>query len=195
MPSVASRGRRPPFSQPAAGEGLLARDLMRRRVATLAPDDTLRDAAELFLREGISGAPVLGPEGRVAGVISQTDLVRRGREFAEGKVPPFYLEGGELRMARPTAVLDLAPVREAMSPERISVEEDVPLHEVASLMETRGIHRVLVTRGGRLAGIISALDFVRLAAGEPPHPGRPGRARPRPRARSGRRPTSARRGR
>ncbi|MBI4345443.1 MAG: CBS domain-containing protein [Elusimicrobia bacterium] len=143
---------------------LTAKQVMRRRVATLGPDDSLRDAAELFLEEGVSGAPVVDDDGRVLGVISQTDLMRRTCESALGQLPPFYYEGSEIRVARVAPAHDLSPVREAMSREVVSVEEDVPVPDIAGLMAERGIHRVLVTRGGELRGIVSTLDIVRLVA-------------------------------
>jgi CBS domain-containing protein len=64
---------------------LQIRDVMTRHVFTVTPETTLRQAADLFARHHISGAPVLA--GRdVAGVVSATDLLEfvasnEGRRF------------------------------------------------------------------------------------------------------------------
>ena len=53
---------------------LRVRDAMTREVLTVTPDTTLREAAELFVRRHVSGAPVV--EGRrVVGVVSATDVL------------------------------------------------------------------------------------------------------------------------
>jgi CBS domain-containing protein len=46
----------------------------------------------------------------------------------------------------------------------VSVAPDTPLPEVARLLHTRHIHRVLVTEGKVVRGVISTLDLVRLIA-------------------------------
>ncbi|MBI5200778.1 MAG: CBS domain-containing protein [Elusimicrobia bacterium] len=164
---------------------VVVREIMRRKLSTLGPEDSLRDAAELFLRHGVTGAPVVDDDGRLLGVLSQTDLLRRGSEAARGQLSPFYREGEQMRIAEPVSVHDLSPVREAMSRDLVSVEEDVPVADVARLMAERGIHRVLVTRDGELEGIVTTMDIVRLvseeAVGDAPKPPSSRRAsRPRP---------------
>lgn len=176
---------------------LRAKDAVVKRLAVLRPDDSLRDAAELFLREHISGAPVVDDSGRVLGVLSQADLMRRTCESSHGQLPPFYMEGEHLALSTPTPVHDLSPVREAMSRNLVAVEEEVPLLDVARLMNDRRVHRVLVLRQGRITGVVSTMDFVRLLAEE----GGPARARAarrkesrRPAARGTRRAPAARAG-
>lgn len=143
---------------------LRAKDALGKRLAVLRPDESLRDAAELFLAERVSGAPVVDEEGRAVGVLSQTDLMRRTCESAYGQLPPFYMEGEHIAVAAPAPVHDLSPVREAMSRDVVSVDEDVPLLDVARLMSDRRVHRILVSREGKLAGVVSTMDFVRLIA-------------------------------
>jgi CBS domain-containing protein len=44
------------------------------------------------------------------------------------------------------------------------VSPDTPVEEVARVMATQHLHRVLVLEGETLRGVISALDIVRLVA-------------------------------
>lgn len=115
---------------------MIAKDFMRRRVVTLSPDDTLRDAARKLGRNGISGAPVVARNGEVVGVISLTDLV--------------WLENEPQRR-----------VEQAMTPWSVSFEEGVAISEIARQMLSKRIHRVIVTRDGKLTGIITTMDMLR----------------------------------
>ncbi len=101
-------------SRPAKGRSLLdqcrdrlrrgrVREIMTRRVVTIAPDATPKDAAELMARASVDRLPVVGPGGRVVGLLTKSDLAtlargrgrsRRGRlhpggrRSARGRRPP-----------------------------------------------------------------------------------------------------------
>jgi CBS-domain-containing membrane protein len=139
---------------------LKARDVMRRRVFTLRPEDTLREAARLFLAKNVTGAPVVDAAGRVVGVVSQRDFVRRADEVDRGRAPAFYREGERLRLAPPVNAAAQARVRDAMTVVVLSVAPETPARAVARLMTAKRVHRVLVVDSGRLAGIISSLDLL-----------------------------------
>jgi CBS domain-containing protein len=55
-------------------------------------------------------------------------------------------------------------ISEVMTRNVISVSPDTSLQEAARIMSERGIHRVLVTRDGELAGILTTTDLVRAIA-------------------------------
>src|SRR4051812_34627816 len=55
---------------------LLARDVMQAKVITTYPEMSLLAASKLFHDNKITGAPVVTKEGKLVGVISQSDLVR-----------------------------------------------------------------------------------------------------------------------
>ena len=52
------------------------RDIMTKEVITVPPDFTVEETAQVLLRNKISGAPVVGANGQLAGTITQTDLFR-----------------------------------------------------------------------------------------------------------------------
>jgi CBS domain-containing protein len=115
---------------------MLVKEIMRKRVFTLEPGMSLRQARRLFSERGISGAPVVGPSGEPLGVISRTDL--------EG------VDGGDPRR-----------VEQVMTPYAVSMEEDTPVREIARQMLAKRIHRVIVTRGGKICGIVTSLDMLK----------------------------------
>jgi CBS domain-containing protein len=125
---------------------MLAKDIMRRRVVSVSPKMSLREVAALFDELDISGAPVVGPEGGLIGVITKTDLLSQpARGAAEG--------------AR--GLTAERRVEQAMTPWGVSVEEDTPVEDLARQMLSKRIHRLIITRGGEMCGIVTSLDIVR----------------------------------
>ena len=54
---------------------LTARDIMNTNVIKVRENDTLKKLAELFLTHHISGAPVVDENGRLVGVVTESDLI------------------------------------------------------------------------------------------------------------------------
>jgi len=145
-----------------------AKTIMSKSVITLGPDDAVEEAVERLVAGRVSGATVVGETGRVLGVVSLHDLakVRAGRGSSDEGIdyylrwPPVSGRVWHIQEGTTPCVRDLmnAP---------ITVEEETPLEDVASLMLRQHIHRVIVTDAERITGIISSLDFVRLYAGAP----------------------------
>ncbi len=62
------------------------RDFMTQDVVTVAPDDSIIAVAQLLLRHRIGGIPVV-EQGRVVGMITESDLFRRMVERETGRAP------------------------------------------------------------------------------------------------------------
>ena len=153
--------------------GVTARDIMTSQVQAARADWTIDRLADFLIQHAITGAPVLSDSGfLLVGAVSMTDIVRyrampqRATERAER--PTYYMEShdvppyteDELEAFRlgeaPTAL-----VRDIMTPAIYGVPEEASLSHVADTMVRNRIHRLFVTRDGRLVGIISALDVLR----------------------------------
>lgn len=115
---------------------VLARDIMTTDVVTVTPDTPVERVARLLAEHRITGMPVVDDEGRVIGIVSEYDLISKRGRTAE----------------------------DVMSREVISVSEDVSAEAVAQLLTERRVRRVPVLREGKLVGIISRADLVRLFA-------------------------------
>lgn len=147
-----------------------AADVMTREVVTARPTDTLRRAAQLMLKRGVSGLPVVDAEGRVVGVVSEADLVRPD----DAAVQRFHrwldiLADGEELSPEVVSAIDAGnrPVAKVMRTDTITVAETTPLREVANLVGRDNVRRVLVMRDGKLVGIVARRDLVRaLASGQ-----------------------------
>ena len=154
-----------------------ARDVMNQVVICVSEDMDLRDLARLFLEKGITGAPVLDREGDLAGVISQTDLLyyqlSRGDELTLDS--DFYqnvkVEGRHVPAGFQVEDANTQRVADVMTPVVHSVVESATLETVARMMTRRHIHRVIVRRGRKVAGIISAIDVLRVLTRSVASPG------------------------
>ncbi len=130
--------------------GLVVADLMTLDPVVIGVDAPIEEAEGLMHDSVVSGLPVVDANGDLVGVISRTDVVE------DGSIPMAVL----LRR-RPSGLR----VGELMSSPAVTISPMTPLHEAASLMRERRIHRlVAVDDAGRPVGVLSASDFVALYA-------------------------------
>ena len=145
---------------------LLAEDLMTRNVLCVHAGLDLRDLMKLFLDGGVTGAPVTSENGKLLGVVSQTDLLRYGvsRDSELVMDSDFYatarMEGSHLPKGFQIVDTGTGTVADVMTPVIYSVKESAPIEDVARLMREKRVHRIIVERGGKVAGLISALDLI-----------------------------------
>lgn len=143
---------------------LTAAEVMSRDVATVAPGATLREVVETMLLRGRKAIPVVD-DGRVVGIVTNGDLVKRGglgarlellRGLAWTDVHA-HLEG--LEGAARTAA-------DIMTPSPGTVPAETPLQQVADVMAQRRLKRLpVVDAENRLVGMISRVDLLRSVSG------------------------------
>jgi CBS-domain-containing membrane protein len=142
-----------------------ARDVMVGKVIATHPEASVSEAVKLLVDNDVSALPVVDDEGRVVGIISEADIMRRA-EIGTEKRRPWWLEavppGAEL--AEEYARSHGKRVEELMSSDVISASEDTPLEEIASLLEKHRIKRVPILKDGRLVGIVSQSNLVQALA-------------------------------
>jgi len=146
-------------------DAMQAQDVMTRGVISVSPDDTIARAVRLMLQERISGLPVLNNAGRVVGVITEGDFLRRAETATEHKRPrwlEFLLGPG--RLAEEYVRTHGRKVSEIMTAEPITVAEGTPLEQVVALMEKKRIKRIPVVRGDKMVGIVSRANLLHALA-------------------------------
>ena len=148
---------------------LQAADVMTGWVATITPDATVKEAAQMMVARRVSGLPVLNGNGRVVGIVSEGDLMRRS-EYGSVARRTSWLQRLLDSGARDYLRTKGGKVRDVMSKPAISVRPSTPLHEVARLLDEKRIKRLPVVDRGRLAGIVSRSDLVRQLATTPARP-------------------------
>jgi CBS domain-containing protein len=143
---------------------LKARDLMTADPVCAVPSTRIRELARMFEEHEISGVPVVDQEGKVVGVVSKTDLIRRCTEGTDD-IPPAYLfevlsesADEETSQVMPEP---LVCVEDFMTEDPLMVGPEVSAAEVARLMFERRIHRVIVADPEKFPlGIITTLDLL-----------------------------------
>lgn len=137
--------------------------VMNREVRTLRPEMTAREAEQLLAAHHISGAPIVDAQGRVLGVISQSDLVRYdAARTSVAAVGAFFTDVDEYRdLAALPADEGLLRVDALMTREVLAVRPEAPLTEAARRMRQHRVHRLLVIEDDRLRGLVTALDLLR----------------------------------
>jgi CBS domain-containing protein len=141
---------------------MLARDVMTSGVVPVNSNDSLAKAVELMVKLRVSGMPVVDEGGRLVGMLTEGDLLRRAELGTERKRPrwlEFLLGPGAV--AGDYVKTHARRVDEVMTEGAYSVAETTPLAEVLSLMNSRRVKRVPVVRDGLPVGIISRADLVR----------------------------------
>jgi CBS-domain-containing membrane protein len=139
-----------------------ASEIMVSPVKTVDPEATIEEAVELLLSMHVSGAPVVDADGRLVGVISEADFLRRA-ELGTSKRKPRWIEYllGPGESAESYVMSHGRKVGEIMTRDVVSVNVAASLNEVVDLMERRKIKRLPVVSGDQLVGIISRSDLLR----------------------------------
>ena len=138
-----------------------AKDVMTRDVISVAPDATVLLAARLMLQQHISGLPVIDGSGKLVGVLSEGDFLRR-QETQTQRRRSRWLEFlmGPGRTAGEYIHSHGSKVSEVMTEDVRTVGEDTPLEDIVELMERHRIKRVPVLRGKQVVGIVTRSNLM-----------------------------------
>ena len=142
-----------------------ARDVMTSPVISVEPDVAVLQAVRIMLQRRVSGLPVIDREGRLVGIVTEGDFLRRA-ETGTQRRRPRWLEflAGPGRLAQDYARSHARKVGEVMTPDPVTVDEDAALDEIVRLMEKRQIKRIPVVRGTNIVGIVSRANLLHALA-------------------------------
>jgi CBS domain-containing protein len=141
-------------------------DVMTFPVVSIAPDTPVREITALLFERRIGALPVL-EEGRLAGIVTEGDLLR-AQEI--GTAAAVQRGGCWLRRLLQDRSIDeyidsyASQARDVMTREVVSVREDAALADMAALMQARGFRRLPVLRDGKLVGIVSRAKLAQALA-------------------------------
>lgn len=145
---------------------LKAKDIMETNVITVTPDTDITKAGRILLDHHINGVPVVDSDGRLKGILCQSDLIFQHKDIP---LPPIVvlLDGiiplsSSRRFKEEFEKAGATQVAQAMVKEPVSVEPDVPISEIANLMVEYHYHTIPVVENGRLVGIIGKEDILKI---------------------------------
>jgi CBS domain-containing protein len=142
-----------------------AHQIMTRSVITVTPETTIVDAANTMLRRHVSGLPVVDAAGKLVGIVSEGDFIRRseiGTQRRRGRWLRFMVGPG--KSATDFVHEHGRKVADIMTPEPLTVTEDTPLEAIVELMEKRNVKRLPVTRSDKIVGIVSRANLLQAIA-------------------------------
>ena len=117
-----------------------AKDIMTTHVVVTTTSATVAEAGGTLAKNKISGMPVLNEDGRMVGILSQTDMLGPAEH---------------------------APVAAVMTRDVVSVAPDMPVGKIAKTLADQAINRVpVIDAAGNLVGIVSRADIVAAVAAE-----------------------------
>ncbi len=146
---------------------LTARDIMTKKVITVGPDATVRDAAALMVETGAGALPVL-EDGLLVGILSHNDYtLREGIRPVSGAYTMMRRLLSAEHMEETLAELADRPVSEVMEPDVSTADEETPVWRLAQRMARERIHHMPIVDGGRVVGIVAVQDFLKALLREP----------------------------
>ncbi|MFH1340939.1 MAG: CBS domain-containing protein [Pseudomonadota bacterium] len=143
-----------------------AHQVMTRKVVTVKADTPILEAANLMLQRRISGLPVVDDTGRLIGIVSEGDFMRRIEIGTQGP----RIRWLDFLMGAGKSAVDFVrehgrKVGEIMTREGLfTATEDMPLEDLVRLMERQKVKRLPVVRGDTLVGIVTRSDLLRAVA-------------------------------
>src|SRR6516164_2770080 len=131
-------------------------DVMTKRVISISPETSVFVAIRLMLKHHVSGLPVIDNHGKLVGILSEGDLLRRG-EIETERRRSVWLDAlfGPADGAADYVHSHGLAVKDVMTRDPITVTENTTLDEVVRLMENRNVKRLPVLGDGKVIGIVS----------------------------------------
>jgi CBS domain-containing protein len=135
-------------------------EVMTTQVRTVKPGSSLKEAAELLVRQQISGVPVVDADNRVLGVVSEGDILFKERGGPKEK--SFLASLLDVGLPDMHEKLEARTVGEAMTAPAVTIGPARPITEAANLMLEQSVKRLpVVDERGTLLGIVTRADLVR----------------------------------
>jgi CBS domain-containing protein len=116
-----------------------AREIMSTNVITVARDEDIHEAIRLMVKNNVTGLPVVNPDGTIAGVITEKDVLDLLYEIRD----------------RPGKAEDY------MTQNVVCFNSDANVADIAANFRNNHFRRVPILENGRLVGIVSRKDVIR----------------------------------
>jgi CBS-domain-containing membrane protein len=144
---------------------ITARDIMSTGLITLAPETDFASAAKVLLDNHINGAPVVDGQGRLMGILCQSDLVAQHKRLPVPTLitllDSFISLNSSREIEKQARKIAAMTVGEAMTSRPVTVKPDTGIETIAALMVDSNLHTLPVVEDGHLVGIIGKEDVLR----------------------------------
>lgn len=138
---------------------------MRTDVVTVPPDMTVEELGRLFIEKDLSGVPIVAPDGRLAGIVTENDLISRNKRLHiptllrlfDAFIPLEGFKSVEEEIKKMSSVL----VSDICVKDVITITEDTPIDEIATIMSEKRVHLLPVIKSGKLVGIVGKHELIK----------------------------------
>ena len=144
---------------------MLAETIMTRNPITVSGTMEITKATQLLLDKRINGLPVVDDDGRLVGILCQSDIIAQQKQLP---VPSFFsfLDGyislnSRKGLEKEVRKIAATTVSDAMTPNPVTVKPDSTIEAVAALMVDHNLHTLPVVENDRLVGVIGKEDILR----------------------------------
>jgi CBS domain-containing protein len=144
---------------------LKAKEIMTKGVITVATSTTVEDLARVLVEHKISGAPVVDDEGDLIGIVTENDLIRKNRKFHIPTIvrlfDAFIMIESNSKIEQEIKEMAAVTVDDIYRKEVVTVSEDTPVDEIATIMSEKDVPLVPVVEGRKIKGIIGKIDIIK----------------------------------
>ena len=142
-----------------------AKDIMTSDPVVVAKDEDIGKATAIMIEKGFNGIPVVDNNGRLVGIICQSDIIAQQKKLP---LPSYFTFLDGLISLRSMKTIEkeaqkiaATTVGQAMTPDPISVSPDTGIETLAALMVDNNFHTLPVVENGRLVGVVGKEDVLR----------------------------------
>lgn len=149
---------------------VVAHEIMTPSIKAVPQSWTMERLARFLTDNEITGSPVVDENGDIVGIATLKDITEfrwnasrpdNSRQLTEEE----ECEARRLRMAMFEGMEKVpVEVRDIMTPMVFSVDEQTPVQELADIMMREHLHRIFVTKGKKITGIITTYDMLKLVS-------------------------------
>jgi CBS domain-containing protein len=144
---------------------LKAKDIMTKKVITISADTEIANAAKILLEKRINGLPVVDAFGRLVGILCQSDLVVQQKSIPIPSVftllESFIPLTSMKRIDKEVEKIAALTVKQAMTPNPVTIGPDTDMEEVARLMVDKKYHTLPVVEGDKIVGVVGKEDVLK----------------------------------
>ena len=147
---------------------LIAKEIMAKKVVSVKADLPVEKLAGILWSHRINGVPVVDDDDQLIGVVTESDLVDQAKRF---HIPTaisildsvIFLDRAK-KVEKEIRRMTAATVGDICSREPVTISEDTPLDEIATIMAETKVHTLPVLKHGALVGVIGKTDIIRALA-------------------------------
>ncbi len=144
---------------------LTAKDIMTKNVTTVRATTTIEELARILMEHKISGVPVVDDAGDLIGIVTENDLINQNRRLHIPTVmrlfDSFIMLESPGKIEKEIKKMTAITVNDIYTKEVITVAEDTPVQDIATIMSEKKVHLIPVVEGKKILGIIGKIDLIK----------------------------------